>query len=141
MYASLYRTIVLARRILHKDQERREIFYDNLGTILGNLTKNPKHRLNITGPAHGFVKAAVALGIQIHLHDGDVILQMPSGERVSLFTRCNTHLVCAVKDAIRFSILQHLSERVGVDGANGGDRRDMKGITPWVDFHYPENDG
>ena len=60
-------------------------------------------------------------------------IKTPLGANVALRTRPGTHLKEVIKEACRYSAVQHLCDRIQDDRSNEGGRQDMKGTTPCVD--------
>lgn len=97
------------------------------------IDKPSTYRLNFPGPAHGFARAAILLGMLITIKEDDVVLCSPEGFQVSLFCSQGPLLATIIKESARHSILEHLSERVNRTTSKP-DRKDMKDITPRIDL-------
>ena len=65
-FAAAYRTVMLARRIAHKSDARYAQFIRSV-----EAAGAPDKLRNLHGPAHGFLRACYALGIEVNVREDD----------------------------------------------------------------------
>ena len=126
-FASVARTVSDARIMLKKNEER----YTQAQVIFAHCKENdPK----VPGPIHGLMEKLGLARSQVYLKpNGELHIKTPLGADVAIRTPHGTHLKEVIKEACRFSAIQHLCDRIDENKTSEGDRQDMKGISPYVD--------
>jgi hypothetical protein len=113
--------------MLRKDNER----YQQTLEIFTNCKESDS---KIPGPVHGLLEKVGLARSRIYLkQDGELHLKTPLGADVSLRTSHGTHLKEVIKEACRFSAIQHLCDRISTESKEAH-RQDMQGIDPYVDI-------
>ena len=106
-YASVYRSLSDARRMLRKSESRMEFFRKGLKQYeAGNGN-------TITGPVHGMVTACQKIHSNIMATDHDIIITTPLGAELSLSTPHDTHFQAAIREACRYANMNELVKRSG----------------------------
>ena len=94
--------------------------------------------MKIPGPVHGLIEKIGLSRSQVYLkQNGELHIKTPLGANVALRTPHGTHLKEVIKEACRYSAVQHLCDRISENKTSEGDRQDMKGISPYVDTAAP----
>jgi len=82
-------------------------------------------------PAAGVINTVADLGLTASLKEGTLFLIPGAGPAVDLFHDSKGYAKCAIRELVRQSVLRKLAARVNAD--EGGDRKDLKGISCYVD--------
>jgi len=126
-FAAVAKAVSDARRMLRKDEPRYQ-------QALEIFTNYDEEDAKIPGPVHGLIETVSLARGQMYLkNDGELHLKTPLGADVALRTAHGTHLKEVIKEACRYSAIQHLCDRIGDDKSEDGNRQDMQGIEPYVD--------
>jgi len=87
----------------------------------------------VPGPVHGMIEKLGLARSQMYLKpNGELHIKTPLGADIAIRTPHGTHLKEIIKEACRYSAIQHLCDRIAEDSSEVG-RQDMVGISPYVD--------
>ena len=109
-----------ARRVTRKNPERMARLSEDIKAIAKAYDQQEGDKLPKLpqGPAYGTFKAARIINIDIQVKKGIVTLNFPTGAKIPLDTPHVTYFNASIREAARYTILEHLSDRVNQDGAD-----------------------
>ena len=126
LFAALYRSFTLLRRVLLKGEDRYHMFCRNM--LLASV-----ERKNITGPVHGFINTCDHLHIKISKLGDDLFIESPYGTGILINSMDRTLFNSIIRDSINYTILNQLHQRTSSD-TDPNYRKDMPGVDPYTDI-------
>jgi hypothetical protein len=82
------------------------------------------------GPVHGFLTHLSAIGANLDLENGELIILTPLGAKVNLLKHPLTHVQACIRDACRYQVLKTLRDRNANEKLPG--RKDMADMPDYV---------
>ena len=108
LFAALYRSFTLLRRVLLKGEDRYHMFCRNI--LLASVEQK-----NITGPVHGFIHTCEHLHIKISKIGDDLFIESPYGTGILIKSLDRTLFNSIIRDSINYTILNQLHQRTSSD--------------------------